>query len=169
MHRLALSLVVIFAATGCHTFQPTAIDEVAPGQAIRARVTGAYSDTLSAVLQRTDAREVEGRVVERIGTSMLLEVPVSRSLEGMRFQTLNQRIEIPDGAIQVVETKELDRLRTFGAAGIGAAIVIAIVVNQLSGETGGGDIPGPGSPSDGVVSADLFRVPVTALGWLVGR
>lgn len=169
MHRSVLSLVVIFAATGCHTFQPSTIDEVGPGQAIRARVTGAYSDTLSTMLQRADARVVEGTVVERTGTSTLLEVPVNQSLEGIRFRTLSQRIAIPDGAIQVVETKELDRVRTFGAAGIGAALVIAIVVNQLSGESGGGDIPGGGGPVDAVVSTDLLTLPANALGWLFGK
>ncbi len=33
--------------SGCHTFQPTSIAELTPGQDIRVRVSGAFSYTLS--------------------------------------------------------------------------------------------------------------------------
>lgn len=169
MHRRLLLLCsCVLAVTGCHTFKPVSIDEIAPGQTLRARVTGAYSDSLQAMIGLSE-REFEGVVVERRTSSILIEIPVQQAFQGMRFQTLAQRVEIPDAALVEVATKELDRTRSYVAAGIAAVVLGAVIVTQLNKDSGGSQRPGPGSPQDAKVSIPLARLPLAAISWLWGR
>lgn len=169
MSRFLLPLLAVVAMSGCHTFQPVSVGELTPGTAVRARVTGAYSDTLEVLLQRDDAREIEGTVVSETGSSILLEVPVEQTLRGMRFSTLNQRVEIPTSAFVDVETKQLDRGRTLVVAGAAAAILGTIVVVQLSKESGGSQNPGGGGPVEAVVATDLAGYLMGGLRYLFGK
>ncbi|MBT8488193.1 MAG: hypothetical protein KJO65_05105 [Gemmatimonadetes bacterium] len=166
MHRMLLPIALILVGTGCHTFQPASVDTVAPGERVRVRVTGAFSDSLATLLQREDARTFEATVVSEAGTSMFLDVPVQQELRGMRFETLNQRVEVPTSAFVDLETKRLDKGRSLLAGGALAAAIGAFVVIELSKESGGGQLPGtPGGPVDAIVSWDPWR----AVGWLLGR
>lgn len=169
MNRFLLLLLAVVATSGCHTFQPVTVGELTPGTSVRARVTGAYADTLEALLQRDDAREIEGTVVSDAGSSVLLEVPVEQTLRGMRLSTLNQRVEIPTSAFVEVETKQLDRTRTFAVAGAAAAVLGTIVVVQLSKESGGSTNPGGGGPVEAVVSTDLVGSLLGGVRFLFGK
>lgn len=168
MHRLLLPVALLVTATGCHTFQPASVGDVAPGQSVRVRVTGAFSDSLAPILQRDDSREFEAVVASREDSSLLLDVPVQQSLQGIRFQTLNQRVEVPTSAFVEVETKRLHKGRTIAAAGIAAAVLGAVVVYQLNKDSGGGTPPGGGGPVESVVSFDLLGLSLGG-GWLFGR
>lgn len=169
MNRFLLPILAVLATSGCHTFQPVSVGELAPGTSVRARVTGAYADTLEALLQREDAREIEGTVVSETGSSVLLEVPVEQTLRGMRLSTLNQRVDIPTSAFVEVETKQLDRGRTLAVAGAAAAVLGTIVVVQLSKESGGSTNPGGGGPVEAVVSTDLASTLLAGVRFLIGR
>lgn len=168
MNRFLLPLLAVLAMSGCHTFQPVSVDELTPGTSVRARITGAYSDTLGALLQRDDAREIEGTVVSDAGSSILLEVPVEQTLRGMRLSTLNQRVEIPTSAFVDVEIKQLDRRRTLVVAGAATAVLGTIVVAQLSKESGGSTNSGGGGPVEAVVSTDLVGS-LLSLRYLFGK
>lgn len=170
MHRYFLALTALIAASGCHTFQPASVDVLAPGQTVRARVTGAFSDTLSTMLTRADAREFEGVVVESTGSSTFLDIPVEQGFEpGMRHQTLSQRVEIPDAAFVEIEIKELSRGRTLAAAGLAGAVIGAIVIHQLNKDTGGDNRPGTGGPQEAVISLGFPAIPLLGAGRLTGR
>lgn len=168
MHRTLLSIALAAGLAGCHTFQPTSVGSVAPGEHIRVRVTGAFSDSLAPLLQRDDVRVFEATVASEPGASVFLDVPVQQQLRGMRFETLNQRIEVPASAFVDVETKQFDRGRTFVAAGIVAAALGTFVVIQLNKDSGGGNLPGgPGGPVDAIVS--WGGSPLGVVDWIFGR
>lgn len=166
MHKMLLSIALILVLAGCHTFQPTSADTVVPGERVRVRVTGAFSDTLASVLQRDDARIFEATVVSETGSSLFLDVPIQQELRGMRFETLNQRVEVPTSAFVDLETKRLDKGRTLMAGGVLAAALGTFVAIELSKESGGGTLPGgPGGPVDAIVSFEPWR----AISWVLGR
>lgn len=167
MQRMLLSIALAVVAAGCHTFQPASVGSVAPGERVRARITGAFSDSLAPLLQREDARTFEGTVVSETSSSLFLDVPVQQELRGMRFETLNQRVEVPASAFVELETKRLDKGRSIAAGGIVAAALGTLVVVALSKRSGGGNRPGtPGGPVDAIVSLDRSW---GVIGWLFGR
>lgn len=160
-------MLLVACTSGCHTFQPTSLSELAPGEDVRARITGAFADSLSAILPG-DARVVEGTFVEASGPAVFIDVPVTSSYQGMRLQTLNQRVEIPEDAFMDVERKRLSKSRTGFALGAVVAASAAIIIAQLSGDTGGGVPPGGGGPVDAVVATPSVSL-VHALSWLWSR
>ena len=150
-----------------HTFQPTSLAELTPGEDVRARITGAFADSLSAILPG-DARVVEGTYVEATGSNVFIDVPVTSSYQGMRLQTLNQRVEIPEDAFTDLERKSLSKSRTGLALGAVVAASAAIIIAQLSGDTGGAALPGGGGPVDAVVVTPSVSL-ISALSWLWSR
>ena len=166
--RLLLTLLCVLAPSACHTFRPVATDQLTAGQAVRVRITGAYSDSLSAILL-SDQRIFEGVVIENSGPSVLMEIPVQAAFEGMRFQTLSQRINVPKVAFVDLEMKEFSRSRSLAALAIGGAALGAIVVSQLNKTSGGDARPGSGGPNDAIVSLPLISLPVSAIPWIWRR
>jgi hypothetical protein len=166
----ALIVALLLAATsGCYTFQPISADGIGPGQDVRVRVTGAFSDSLAPLLMRDDARILEGPVISGDRASILMDVPVSNELRGIRTETLNQRVEIPRDAMVDVETKELSKGRTYGLVAFVVAGATAVVISQFSGDSGGSDLPGGGGPVEAIVSPSGWSVPIGWLGALLGR
>lgn len=167
MRRSILVLALVACASGCHTFQPASIAELAPGEAVRARISGAFADSLSTILPG-DTRVVEGTYVEANGPTVYLDVPVTSSYQGMRLQTLNQRVEIPESAFTDLERKSLSKSRTGLALGAVVAASAAIIIAQLSGDTGGAALPGGGGPVDAVVATPSVSL-IRALSWVWSR
>ena len=164
-----LSLAVCLLVTsGCYSYQRSSPAEIGPGQDVRVRITGAYADSLAPILMTQDARVVEGEVVDQDNGSVMLEVAVNSQLEGIRMETLRQRVRVPNDELVDVEVKELSKLRTYGTIGLVVGVGVAIVVSQLSGDSGGGSIPGGGGPVESVVSPSGFSVPIGVIGRLFG-
>jgi hypothetical protein len=167
--RSLAGMALVLVSAGCYTFQPVEPEAIGPGQEVRVRVTGAFADSLGPLLQKEDARVVEGDVVSGTERSFLLDVSVNSQLEGIRMETLKQRVEIPRDALLESETKELSKGRTYGLLAVAVAAAAAIVVTQLSGNTGGGELPGGGGPVESVVSPPGVSVPVGWVGALLRR
>jgi hypothetical protein len=162
-----LVAVLAAAASGCYTFQPTSAEGIGPGQDVRVRVTGAFADSLGPLLMRDDARVIEGPIVAGDPTSVLMDVAVSSGLQGIRMETLNQRVEIPRNVMVDVETKELSKGRTYGLIAVAVAAGAAIAIAQLSGDSGGGNPPGGGGPVEAVIDAPSAPSGVSVpIGWL---
>ena len=169
MLRQVLTLFGVLATAGCHTFQPAGVSDLEPGHAVRARVTGAFSDSLSQILGRDDTRVIDGVVVEERASSTLIDVPAVTSLRGIRLETLSQRVEVPNEEILEIEIKVLDRGRTLAVAGVAGLVVGAFVVRQLNRNAGGGQLPGTGGPQDAIVSRSFLVIPLRSLAFLIGR
>jgi hypothetical protein len=172
MHRRLFAILSVFALSGCYTFQHTSSGELVPGQTVRARVTGAYSDTLSTIMLR-DTREFEGEVVQISATTLMVEVTVDAAFQGMRLETLKQRVAVPHDAIVEMETKELSKGRTYLMAGVLATAIGTIIFQQLNKDGGGSTQPGPGGPEDAIIGASSvrrsgFTIPL-GFGWFSRR
>ncbi|MDX1647486.1 MAG: hypothetical protein R3304_10110 [Longimicrobiales bacterium] len=153
-----IAVALVLAVSGCYTFRPISSGEMTQGTSVRLRVTGAFSDSVAPLLQRDDALELEGTVVDDGGASFLLDVPVEQAYRGMRLETLRQRIEVPASAVVRMESRQLDRTRTWLAVGAAAVAIGAVVVAELSKDSGGGVPPGGGGgPVDAVISGDLIH------------
>ena len=141
------------------------VDELTPGQTVRARITGEFSDSLSPILLR-DVRDFEGVVVENAGSSILIEIPVEEAYAGLRLQTLSQRVEIPDAVFQDVEIKELDGVRTYGAVALVVAAVGGFILTQFNKQSGGASGGGPGGPEDSILPLPMVSVPAVGFRWI---
>ena len=166
---MILVALMLPALAGCHTFQPVDRGELAPGQTVRVRVTGGYADSLGVLLQRDDARVVEGVIVEEDDASMMLDVAVSSELQGMTFESFNQRIDVPSEETVEVELRELDKRRTIAVSTLAAVAIGGIIARQLTADGGGAQLPGTGGPQDAVVSVPLLQIPFSILGWISPR
>ena len=105
-------------------------------------------------------------MVENAGSSILMEIPVQQAFAGLRFETLSQRVEIPDAAFVDLEIKELDRGRTFAAVALVVAAVGGLVLAQFAGRSGGGARSGPGGPEDVILPLPIISIPVFGIPWI---
>ena len=167
MRRSLFTFLCVLATSACHTLRPVVVDDLVPGQTVHARITGEFSDSLSPILMR-DARDFEGVVVENTGSAILMDIPVEQTLTGLRFQTLSQRVEIPDAAFVDVEIREFNRGRTFGVFALIAVAGGAFVISQFNKQSGGATTGGPGGPEDAVLSRPMIRIPIVGIPW-IGR
>ena len=167
MRRSLLTFICVLATSGCHTLRPVIVDDLAPGQTVKARITGAFADSLSPILLR-DARDFEGVVVENTGSAILMEIPVEQRLTGLRFETLSQRVQIPDAAFVDLEVKEFNRGRTLGVVGLAVVAAGAFLLAQFNKQGGGASTGGPGGPEDAISSRPMIRIPLVGIPW-IGR
>ena len=160
-----LATLCVLATSACYTFRSVGIDELVPGLTVRARVTGAFSDSLSPILLR-DARDFEGVVVENAGSSVFMDIAVDQPFTGMRREELNQRVEIPAAAFVDLEVKEFNRGRTIGVVALGVAALAAFVVAQFAKPSGGASGGAPGGPQDAILPLPIISVPVVGIPWI---
>lgn len=144
--RLRLGAVAALAApalaTACHAYAASELGQVNAGDQVRALLTpdqaARFAETLPA-----GGRLVEGVVVEAGAGEMLLEVPVVTRLEGIRVQSYNQRLRIPQAGIADLELRSLARGRTYALAGVAAAVVGWVVWDQFLADADRNPIPPP--------------------------
>lgn len=140
---LVLLSLALTSITGCFTHQVVSPGAVEVGDEVRARITEAEAERLAPVMQR-ESRVIQGRVAE-IHPSLFLDVVVHSEVQGAAVRNLRQRVEIPSASLLELERRSLDRRRTGLMVGAGAAVVAALVIRQLTGESGGDTRP----PVDG--------------------
>ena len=135
---------VLIMVTGCYSYSPAGLESIHPGHAVRVRLTAAEAERLEPI-RVTDARLMEGTVVERSGVELLVDSHVG-SLDPQRgTRALVQRINVPVAEIQEIELRRLDMLKTGAAVGGFAlattAIILAARGGGIGGRDGGGDLP----------------------------
>ena len=167
--RFVLLTVALVSSAGCYTFIPTTPGDVVPDQDVRLRVTGAFADSLGPLIQRPDARVVEGRAVATGPGSLTFEIPVGAPDVGTRGEPLRQRIQIPEGALLNVEVKTLSRPRTGVAAAAAIGGAVGLVIWQFGGDSGGAPMPGPGRPPEDIVTRPVLGVSWDLVRALFGR
>ena len=123
---------------GCYRY--TAMSG-APGAGtdVRIHLTEAGGASLASVLG-AGTTSVTGRVISANDTDLVLVVSETGRPDG-RVSWGGERITLPRSALASAEHRSLDRWRTVGvsAIGLGAAGVIALLVNKLSSSSGGDD------------------------------
>ncbi len=154
----SLTLVLLLALGGCYTYSPTSFDLLSEGAEIRARLSAVAVDRLDDVLP-TDSRVVQGKVVERDGGSLFVDVTVVSSLRGMRLTSLHQRIQLNRDGVLDLELRTFSRGRTWAASGIMGAAIGFFIYKQLLQDSGGPGSTGGGDPNEGRVRSLGFRLP----------
>ena len=158
--RTLLPILLLTALTtgGCFSYQPTRLETVAPGQAVRVRISPEEADRL-VELRLTDDRLVDGVLVSNGGDGVLLDTQVGTTDPQRGTRALRQRITIPAGEIREVELKRVNWLRTGALAG-GVAVGVGVVVAAALAGGGGKDGPGGPDPSELVVPRLGVRLPL---------
>jgi hypothetical protein len=130
---------------GCYRYVPVTVESVSPSETVRARVaSGAGSDGTA---RPQEPRTLEGELLARDDAGFTLFVPAAVRQQGFFTENLRERVRVSSADVIGIERRELDRARTFVLLGAGTAAVVALVIETLSGETGGNTIdrtpPGP--------------------------
>lgn len=134
---LALGLLLL---SGCYRYVPEPVETIAPGTAVRARVTAPEAERLTPVLGRS-TRLVHGELVERSSEGLMLQV---RGVGSTTGTALYQRVTLLPSAVQELEVRTLDRWKTAGLAGaVVAGVAAAILQLSSQSETSTGEGPTP--------------------------
>lgn len=145
MRSLILLLPI---AAGCYSYAPLETSRLQPGEDVRLRITAGAAEQIEPLLGRTDARLLAGTVISTGADTLIVEVPTTTRMAGSgTYQTLNQRVSIPRSSLLELESRSLNRTRTWIVTGAAAAIVGAIVLNATV-ERGGSDRPPGGTPPE---------------------
>lgn len=150
-------VALVACLSGCFAYNATELGDIRPGDDVRVRLSAAQFDELEEHLPGQD-RVVEGDVVEAGSESILLEVPVSTTSDGMRMRSLSQRFEIPASGIVEVEHRTLDRRRTWFVGSLAALVTGIVIYDQLNSDAGTGIKDGGPPPQES--RGFLFRIPL---------
>jgi hypothetical protein len=168
MNRVLRPAVLLLPAlAACYTYREASIESARIGEPVRARISGAEAERVAEILGRDD-RYLEGELLERTDTTLLIAVPSTTGAEGGSVTRAYQRIQVPRTGVQEVELRELDRLRTTGAVVVVAAGVSAAVVGALSAigkpNDDGKGRPNPEDFRPPIYNIRLLSIPVR-IGW----
>ena len=139
-------LVLFTLGSGCYSYAPMQASRLQPGATVRMRITAETAQRIEPLLGRTDARLLSGTVITTGADTLIIEVPTTTQLAGSgTYQTLHQRVSIPRTGLLEVESRTLNRTRTWLATGAAAVIVGAAILNATveRGGNQGGNGGGP--------------------------
>lgn len=143
--RWLIVLAVVPALTGCYRYAHVDPSALQPGMGVRARINGATADQIEPILGTPNVRLLTGKLITTTADTLVVEVPaVYRAEVGSSIQTLNQRIAIPRTGLVELESRELDRTKTYVVAGAAAFVIGGYILKSTVLDAGGGGIGGPG-------------------------
>lgn len=157
--KAVLNLALPLLATGCFSYQPARIESIAPGSAVRVRISPEEAERLAAQGLSED-RLVGGKLVSNGDQTLLLDTPVSTADPTRGTRALTQRVSIPLGEVREVELRQLDWTKTAIVGGGVTAVVGFVIARQIAGGSGRDD--GPGGEVPDLRPVLRLRVP---LGW----
>jgi len=144
--RLTL-LAVLALLGGCYTLRPAAIESLPAGATVRARLTPAGTENVSALTGRESPR-LEGRFVRANPDTVLLDVWRTDLRLGRDFAPGRLPVSLPRRDVVEVAEKRLSLVRTGAVAavlGVGAYQIYRLLASGAGGTSTG--TPGAGGPS----------------------
>ena len=157
MRRSILPILPLVVA--CYRYAPIEPAMVRPGTSVRARLSAAAAEPIAPLLGGTDARLLNGTVVENRLDTMIVEVPaVLRADVGTSTEVLHQRVSIPRAGLFELETRRLDRGRTAALAGAVTVLAAVVVVRSLRSDPGKEASP-PGGGGNDLRAPFSVRIP----------
>jgi hypothetical protein len=137
-------LIALPMLAACYSYTTVQVETVAPGTAVRARISGAEADSLSAQLGRPMDGTIDGQLLEQNEDAILLSVPstISAGTAGS-FAPTYQRVSLPRSTVFEIQVRRLDRWKTGAIVGLAAAVVGYVAVSQFGSEDA---TPGPSKP-----------------------
>lgn len=142
---------LLAALSGCYSYAAVSPDDVQPGTTVRARITPAEAERVGEVIGR-EPRVLEGALIEREPTSILLEVTSGSSVAGTQPQRFRQRLRVERPNLLEMEVRRLDPWRTAGVVAA-AGVVFGYVAVSAFGDGGG-------APGSGKGGGDNNRLPL---------
>jgi hypothetical protein len=144
---------VLLATTGCYTYQPVRPGDAVLETRVRATVSARQAAELAPVM-RNVTPTISGRLVDRSGEGVTLDVALHGGTMGMSASPLHSRIVIPAGELVTLESRTLSAWRTSLVGGIIVAAVSASWV-AISGESTVDE-----KPKTGTDNAIRIRIPI---------
>jgi len=141
---------------GCSVYTPASVDEISPRSAIRARLDPDEAARLDSFARK---RVIGGTLLEVRPDSILVLVDVHSELRGNRVRTLQQRVQVARSGIVEVESRHLDRERTYLVIGLSVVGTAIFAANQIFGSENPGQPKGGSSPNEAHVPWLRFRLP----------
>jgi hypothetical protein len=140
LSSLLATLSSLLLTGACYSYQPARLESITPGSSVRVRLSQDAADRLTDE-GVTSTRLLDGVLLQNGGESLLLDTDMTTG--GAARRTLRQRLSIPVSGITEIELKQLDRVKTGVAIGVGVAVVGTVIAAQLAGGFGGDEDPGP--------------------------
>ena len=137
VRRHAWLAAVQLLCSGCFAYVAAEPETVPPGQGVRVYLT---QEGLGDLAEFAPGLRMDGTLLRADGDELVLRVPVTDQTVGIMTRSLGQDVTIPAGLVARLEERELDRRRTWLAAGVGAAAVAAILTSFGEG------VPNPDLP-----------------------
>jgi hypothetical protein len=142
----SLLLATLTVAVGCRSYTPVPTTELAPGAPVRVELTDRGRLDLAGVLGPR-ARSLEGRVVERTDSALVLSVATIQRESGVEEGWRGESVTVPQSAVAQVERERVSRLRSgLFAGGLVAAVALAATAFGGSGGDATGQGPGGNDP-----------------------
>lgn len=143
-------------SSGCFHYVPTDLSTAAGGGDIRIHLTRERPDELQELFESPETGSTLGRIVELGGDHLVVRVPLAGPA-GVRAPgpAVGRDVRIPLQAVDRVERRELDRLRT-AALAVGVIAAAVALLRGMGGEEGGTSQTPPVPPPE---SALLRPVP----------
>jgi hypothetical protein len=143
---------------GCYSYAPIEPATTRPGMDVRARITGAMADQLQPLLGSTN-RLLTGKVLLSSPDTLLVEVPtILRAEVGSSIQTLHQRVAIPRTGLVEMESRKLDRARTYALTAAGTLLVGGFIIKATVIDPGKEKLPGGGPSPELRIPLILLRM-----------
>jgi hypothetical protein len=132
--RVGAAIRVLLALSGCATYMPSSLDEIAPGNAV---VVSVSRHAQLDIVQRVaiDEWRLQGRIVSV--TPEAVVVSVRNGDRNDRFvrdsnEPLRQWIDVARSDVVAVEIRRVDALKTAGAVSLAVVVLTAVTLAGLN-------------------------------------
>lgn len=142
---------VIGSMTGCYTYLPRPVSEAAPKAQVSAEITDVGRVALGERVG-PEVASMDGEVVQRTDSAILLNVSEVRYLNGTSNQWQGQEVTLRPQDVKSLSQRTYSKQRSMLAVvAIGGLAVLAIATAAITGAFSGGqgtDKPGGGGDTD---------------------
>lgn len=158
-HLIALAAAIQLALAGCYNYTRVEPGAVPPGSDVRIRVDRDVPLSVGAIPLRDGGGVLRGKLVRGPSTDTLFcDVLLGTPIDGEVSRGLRGTVSIPAGAVESVEVRGLDVLRTGGLVGGGVLLAWVIVDNAF-------DIHNGKEGTDPSGNVDNARITLFRLRW----
>ena len=133
---IAALTAALTLAGGCYSYRVVPVNEVAPGQDVRVRISAAEAARLGELIDRSD-RSIDGRLLENTDGQVVLgvsSVAQTTALTAVQDPSgrLFQRIVVPREGLLELEVRTLNRTHTAIVVGLLAAVSGTVAYTQFT-------------------------------------
>ena len=158
-HLIALALIAQLGLGGCYNYTRVEPGAVPPGSDVRISVARGVPLSVGTNSFREDGGVVEGKLLQGPSSdSLICDVLLDAPVDGGASRGLRGTVSIPAGAVESVEVRSLDKLRTGGLIGAGVVLAWVIVENSF-------DIHNAKEGTDPSGNVDNARITLFRLAW----